>query len=263
MKLGLIPPRRYEEYALYSDFHLALGIPECTLYNAYTQTYKDAAARGDFVIVDNGAAEGAELDMQYVMRWARDIKANEIVLPDHINNRERTITAIERFFEGWGTDPQAWVERPFRYMAVIHATSVRTAYNMATMLADRYPQIKTLGIPRSICATIGRRQARIDVANDLASKLTNRFQLHFLGANPNWIMELYYAAKYAPHVRSMDTSAPFNYAIAGEDVFSKKVITRPTGYFRAVRTIDAGLIKSNIETMKAWANAEATPTSRV
>lgn len=264
MRLCLIPPRGLERYVLESDYHLTLGIPSCMGNKDYLNVYGQAKLRGDKITMDNGAAEGSPIVLETMNEYAKIIRANEIVLPDVLGNRDRTVDAIENYLAKY---PR--IHTLYKCMAVVQGTGLRQLIWMVHYLADR-KEIKTLGLPRILTQSLGKEEAsvRIDLANTIERLHPGRFEIHFLGANPQWPGELLAVSRYAGHVRSMDTSMPFNYALCGRRVTStvnviNPPVTRPTEYFTKPHKDDRPvLLTENIRTMMEWARAGAkTPSS--
>lgn len=262
MKLCLIPPKGLERYALESDYHLTLGIPSCMSNKDYLNTYGQAKLRGDTIIMDNGAAEGSPIVPQVMNDYARIICANEIVLPDVLGNRDRTVDAIENYL---ARHPN--IAGLYRCMAVVQGKGLRELVWMIHYLADR-KEVTSLGLPRILTQSLGKEDLsiRLDLANTIARLHPGRFDIHLLGANPQWPGEVRAAAKYASHIRSMDTSMPFNYTLYGRRIKSNLLgespIARPTEYFTKVHKDDhPTLLRDNIRTMMEWANVGAKAPS--
>lgn len=255
MKVALIPPRGLENYALRSKFHLALAIPELMSRRTYGGMYARLSHTGDFVVLDNGLAEGKPATVDELMSYAKAIRAKEVVLPDVMKAASGTIGAVKAFFKGT-------VSLDYDYMAVVQGQSQKDFFKCAEEFA-KLPFIRTLGIPRHMLTTLNQQAARIDFAHVVNEKYPKRFELHFLGTNPTWVSEVRHTSKYAPFVRSVDTSMPFNYAIAGELLgINSKQITRPNHYFGVdwSHKIDGYLLRSNIQILMEWAGATNTRT---
>lgn len=252
MKVALIPPRGLEHMALLSDFHLTLAQ---ILTTDYLRTYGIADKRRDFIVMDNGAAEGMAItSASRLLVIASRYGADEVVVPDHLGDADATRDMIKEFFDAEKMISPAY--RKFDYMCVVQGNHVIERHNLIAWLAPQL-QVKTIGIPRKLIGD-GTLGVRIDLANWIESTFPGRFQIHFLGASPLWPRELQSVAKYAPHVRSLDSSMPFAYAMSGVRLKDKHLpkIARPEGYFDfPVDCYD--LAYENCMTMLEWANAQA------
>jgi len=255
VKVGLIPPRGLENYALRSKFHLALAIPELMSRRTYGGMYLRLSKTGDFVVLDNGLAEGKPATPEQLLAYADWMHADEVVVPDVMRDATGTIKAVEGFFKNFSPPTTR------QYMAVAQGERNEDYFKCVDLFAT-IPAITTVGIPRHMLETLGVKATRIDFAHWINEMFPRRFELHFLGTNPVWMAETRHATKYAPFVRSVDSSMPFSYAIAGEHLANdtQKQITRPDKYFDTewVHKVDGGMIRNNISVFMEWADATNT-----
>jgi len=253
MKVALIPPRGLENCALRSKFHLALAIPDLMRRQMYGGMYTRMATLGDYVVLDNGLAEGCPATPEQILQYAEQIKAKEVVLPDVMKDAHATIKAVKAFL---ALD----IELKYSFMAVVQGNTLPD-FKFCVEAFAHQPFVSVIGIPRHMLETLNVKSARINLAQWITENYPERFDIHFLGTNPVWLPEVRHAVKYVPFVRSVDTSMPFSYAIAGEHLaLTKKQITRPTFYFERdwVHGVDGGLLRANIRTLLDWANADAS-----
>jgi hypothetical protein len=247
IKIGLIPPRGLEAYALRSDLHMVLASPSAINNSEYYDTYANDTTK--FKILDNGANEdGKAVSDNSLLSYASLLPADEIVLPDVMGNKDRTVNAVDRFLDVNRTEALK-----YSCMAVLHAPTVRQAINTARYWSENR-LISTIGIPR--IAAKHQANVRIEIATELHARFNERFQIHFLGSVVMWPTEIRAVVKYAPFVRSMDTSLPFNFTIGRTDLekWPRQVLPRPANYFiKDFGGIDKKLLEHNIETFKGWA----------
>lgn len=251
MLVGLIPPRGLENFALGSNFHLALALPDLMARKTYGHMYARAARLGDFVVLDNGAAEHALVDDADLMQAATIIGAAEVVAPDVIRDGKATIKRTKVFIT--------------KYRPQVPLMAVPQGINLGELQSCVHnfaavAEITTLGIPRHLIKTLNVKSARIDLANWIQEKYPDRFHLHMLGMEPTWLQEVRAAHKYAPHIRSIDSSLPFNYAMA--ELFigaTSQAIARPNGYLSRDWNgrVKPKLVRQNIEQLIDWAGAPA------
>lgn len=258
MKVALIPPAGLENYALRSKFHLALAIPLLMKRRAYAGMYKRVGNLSDYVILDNGANEGQPADVDMIKSYAAMIGCNELVLPDVMYSAADTLKAVKQGL------PLLAGCAPSR-MAVIQGETIgelRTCVEAFSSMQD----IDVVGIPRHTIATTSRSAVRIELANWIEQQYPGRFQIHLLGTHPAYLKEVQAANKYAGHIRSVDSSLPFNYALAGKSLLdTKERIMRPDRYFEEdwSRRANVDLIRDNIDTFMRWAGDEEASRSRV
>lgn len=67
--------------------------------DAYTAFYRKMSDMGKFVLMDNGAAEDAQLDFDQLIAMYRKINPTEIVLPDVLRDRKATIEKSSAFIK--------------------------------------------------------------------------------------------------------------------------------------------------------------------
>lgn len=259
MKVALIPPRGLENYALQSRFHLALAIPDLMDHRPYCELYRRASRLGDYVVLDNGAAEGTPVDNTTLVHYANLLSASEVVLPDVMFETSLTVKAVKSFL----ANDQYSLGPLVKYMGVVQGNS----WSKLLKCVDEYSKmaVKVLGIPRHLLTTCGRPAIRIDLANKIEQEYGSRFEIHFLGTNVAWLAEVECIGKYAPHVRSLDSSLPFNYALAGRKLErTGQLVLRPSNYFDVDHStgINRELLRNNVQTFLNWAgaNAEASPS---
>jgi hypothetical protein len=133
--------------------------------------------------------------------------------------------------------------------------SAEEAFDFALGMVDQWPdKIDVLYLPR-LLVTEEYRGARIDLATNLHEVFSD-IEIHFLGANSKFIEEMKYAGELGI-VRGMDTSAPYNYAFAGQELDGGEQVNRPEGYFNLMSNqFDLRLVQYNIEVAQNWAQGE-------
>jgi hypothetical protein len=92
MEVATIVPVPYLNLVENYTYHLALT-HILKQSKKYSDFYKKQSEKGAYVIVDNGAAEGACEPIETILEYAENIDANEIVLPDHIYDQQSTLHA--------------------------------------------------------------------------------------------------------------------------------------------------------------------------
>lgn len=263
MRVALIPPLGWETYSVQSTgVQMALAIEACFGSSKYTTAYKLHAAHGDLVMLDNGEAEGRRTTNRELVRLARSINATELVLPDVMGNRHATVRMVSDFFNG-----DELLDVPsMLYMAVAQGDTLLDAQRCVEYFAEFRPHnqstspITTIGIPRRLIVSAGSPSARIDFANWINDEYGGRFAIHLLGAVSSWPQEVKFANKYAPRIRSIDTSLPFNFAIAGKvlppdgnGLSVVDVVRHPKYLSGSLQNIYQKLVEANITTYKGWA----------
>lgn len=257
MKVGLIPGRGLEPYALRSDFHLALPIVDCIHNKGYVETYRQAGAEGGYIVLDNGAADGGLVSNTRLMQVAHMLDVHEIVAPDVFYDKAGTVSRVSEFMR-WLSDHEDGAY--YKVMAVVQGTSMASLRKCVEVYST-INAISVVGLPRHMLTTLNQKAARIDMANWIKENFGERFQIHLLGTNPVWLKEVASAAKYAPHIRSVDTALPFNYALASQNLETTRVVlTRNPEYFLLdwSETASERHVNNNINTFLGWASGAST-----
>jgi len=97
MKVATIVPVPYLYHVMGQSYHLCLShvVSESEDYKEF---YKQQAANGHFVVIDNGAAEGACQPIEKVLANALAIGAHELVLPDDIYDQKNTLQMLQHSY---------------------------------------------------------------------------------------------------------------------------------------------------------------------
>jgi hypothetical protein len=205
-----------------------------------------------FKILDNGAAEGALVSNEELLRVAMAIQADEIIVPDQMNDCNRTLELARRFKDDI---PAFMAENGPRFMGVVQGTCITEWLKCINGLAA-LGYIDTLAFPRNMNSQY--KQQRYAMIESLFSTnhwetLSHKFSaIHCLGAS-GWTREA--AALCELPIRSMDTSLMANYALAGCTVNEPGAeIRRPDNFFNLKMTREQEeIFDHNIWTYFGWA----------
>lgn len=242
MKLALIPPYAHLN-TVWDSYHLLL--PQCLQNVAYRTFYEQRRSAGDYIILDNGAAEGLFTPALQLHYFAQEVGASEIVIQDTMNDSRQTIKDTQNFMEY--ADPER-----FRYMGVVQGENFRDCCDVIDFYMNQ-EWITCVGIPRHLIQSGGAR-ARLQLVEYIRMTCGNALtDIHLLGTSPDAILELqWYQTWFKEYnVRGVDTSAPYNYALGNRWIGDGDIIPRPKGYFNKVIPNHAPLI-ANINTMQRW-----------
>jgi hypothetical protein len=245
MKAALIPPKGYLYTTRKADYHLCLAqIAE----PAYRDFYRNHIHRSAFLIVDNGAAEGDPVDSDELARVALEYGADEIVIPDVMRDAKRTLQALDDFIENGYPDRLPSMS----YMFVAQGTYVLEVIECIASALKRMPL--TIGIPRHLLETFDRVDARVDILKRFQDEFGTEIPVHLLGTSYLMPGEVLQVAQKFPWVRGVDTSMPYNHAMASCDLRDRMSVTRPRNYFTEIHYMSDDLLNRNIETYQGWAN---------
>lgn len=248
MKLALIPSLSYLDKMYETDYQLML--PHLTHIDTYASSFVEAKARGDFVILDNGEAEGIDITPAKLFEIANEFHVDEVVLPDVIGDAEGTIAKGKEALRQLSSGN---IHFGGQVMVVAQGKTINECY-MCIDAFRGYDGVATIGIPRHLLSIHGG--ARYVLTKYIHDVHRGRFQVHYLGTNALNVREVMGSASgYVGPVRGVDTSAPFNYAYACERIDSGAVVRRPQGYFKMGRRLEH-LVNHNIEVLKDWVGYE-------
>lgn len=256
MRLSLIPPLSLLTWASNTNYHLML--PQLTSNFWYNSLYTFRGMDPEqYIILDNGAAEGCTTPPVDLITIAERYTVDEVVLPDVLGDTLGTSIAVREFMkelEGRKHD--------YKLGLVCTGRSRWEAFDFAQGMLDQWPEkIDVLYLPRLLVKE-NDKFARLDLAADLHEVFPD-IEMHFLGANSKFIEEMKYAGELG-FLRGMDTSAPYNYAFAGQTLDGGQEVNRPEGYFyqesqrftRSLSIASASTLQYNIDLALKWAAGE-------
>jgi hypothetical protein len=244
VKAALIAPKGYETTALWSDIHLALPLLSLRSNMDYLRMLAFARKRGDYIILDNGCAEGQLVTNEELMLFARVIQAHEIVAPDVLDDANKTWELTYKFIENTSG------VQDYNIMAVLQGRTVGERMALLESFAT-INEITALGIPKVTVRQPGS-QTRLTTAMAIHNLYPNRFKLHLLGLNEAFPTEMRDVA-FPDWIRSMDSAQPYKVTESGQRLSQQAHATRRPDYFENKVEVDMALLKVNIETFRTWA----------
>ena len=250
MKLALIPPIELLEYTERTSVQLAL--PHLMKNDTYRYVYqRHCDDPNQFVILDNGVAEGEMTSTADLVNLGDLLGVDEIVIPDVLKDARGTRNEYNKF-KSWIADnigPEFWDRT--RTMYVIQGRNEDEFYEQAMLATSGRFRARTIGIPRHAIETCNNPKIRYDLAKIISRKSPGR-SIHLLGASPAepWEMASFAGARW---VRSTDTSSPFNFAFVGERINSARGIRRPADYFELPHErFDHDALSDNVRQLLKW-----------
>lgn len=257
MKLALIPPIDLLDWTCETDFQLML--PHLIGDERYDYTYAAHCEDPEqYVILDNGAAEGEEIAMYRLIEIAQKYGVDEVVIPDTIGDMLDTQEKAEYFFDIWFADK--WWGKPDRpqLMYVIQGKTLDELKQSAAYALDDL-RVDVIGIPRHVLTSLnqgnGNANSRYFMTQWIATK-PNPKPVHLLGGNPKYPCELR-SYPWPKIVRSTDTSSPFNFSYENKVLRVGNVVKRPEGYFDLPwDAFQPDKLHQNVEYLLKWTGAE-------
>ncbi len=163
--------------------------------------------RGNFVMIDNGEAEGERIAFERVLIQALDIKADEIILPDSIRNHDETIELIKQNYKQ---------VPPYMRAIVPHGRSADQWQHCYAEIHDMLEaKYRTICVPKY---TEGFAEGRAGLLSWLhnVAKATQHYSVHMLGVAGHPQKEILIGNRY--NVRGLDTGAAVAWSQWGADI---------------------------------------------
>lgn len=209
MKLAVIAPPNQLDWILYSSQMATGGRYQMCLArkvltdDGYAAFYATRRRMGDFVIMDNGAAEEGPLPPEDLWKAYNIVKPTEIVVPDKVNDPVRTKELTDLYFDLCPTP---------RMVVPQGATLAEWADCLDHQLKAGW--VVSIGVSK-YCPV--ERPILLQYLQN--SGYTPSYDVHLLGvrAAPAEVVLL---KKLFPWVRGVDTAAPVAFGLKGYSVHS-------------------------------------------
>ncbi len=257
MQLAFIPPLSLLDTVVTRPMQLML--PQHVDIPTVKKHFLKARRLGGHIILDNGANEGKTWSAEDLSVIAADFFVNEVVMPDVMGDFQTTFDQAKEFL---GSDKKGF-RTGVAFGFVLHGRSyIDCVENYHTLLSapKLLEQIGVIYLPRML-VTEDALRTRVELADYIMSiKTPNRKlkkPIHFLGASPYWMREVKEAAKLAngslKRVRSMDTSAPYVYAMRNKYIDEGVIRRDEETYFDSVLDSEQREIaQGNCNVMDLW-----------
>jgi hypothetical protein len=222
-----------------TSYQLALG-QQLHRSPGYLSRFRWLRARGDFIMVDNGAAEPEEERMSFKeVLWVADkIDADEIVLPDVIRDSDQTV---------WHTAKEAPAVPPRNRMIVPQGENLNEWMQCLRAIDEQLGgAFATIGVPKHTEAWSGGRP-RI-LAELVRGGYAWKYNVHLLGIYAEPWDEIKVVVNEHGWVRGIDTGLAIAMAQHGARI--EKLNGR---YSLGLDTeFDCSLAYANIDTLREW-----------
>lgn len=225
MKLALIPPLPDLGHFDSTGIHLTIA-KQLVEHPHSWQYYRDRSRDGDYVILDNGAHEEGTISFPELLRFAGDIGAQEVVIPDYPHNTYETLASLHETLD--------WLNKPAGRLMYSRAGSPHLMIVPHVLRepdrTDEYASIATAMVGRCCASHIPPNRFTVGIAlmyddlNGGLMELVDRIAwlvedsgpaIHLLGWSRNLQTPIEIAKRFPSAVRSVDTCKPFVYARAG------------------------------------------------
>lgn len=276
MKTAYIPPIPHLKDFGQGSFHLVLSHllddPD------YLEHYKHERARGAWILLDNSAHEDGEgADAEKLMYQALSINAQEVVVPDVLDNAEATLERTISSLEVWNELSQQhhlydaisnlrfmYVPQGENYEKLVYCLDNLIKVHIYNAKQTGYRLDFSVGISKDYETFDGGLMKFLDEEiSPMHSALAKNgvdVQVHMLGWGRN-LWALKEISKKHPFLRSTDSAKPFVYALSDIRLDPGKAApqypTRPENYFYKEMTQDqAQIAEINCSVFTACASGE-------
>lgn len=249
VKLALIPP--IELLELTDETNCQLALPHLLTNETYRYVYqKHCDDPEQYVILDNGEAEGVRMDTSELVHLAFAMGVDELVVPDTIKDARATWEQYKKFL-GWYSDNIDPADVDLNFMFVLQGKNIDEFFGMADRVTGRF-RAQTIGIPRHAVETCHDDTVRLRLAKYIKQRNQHK-EIHLLGGSPSVPWELRYFQHAQGIVRSTDTSSPFNFAYANQTITTSSGVRRPDFYFDLpYESFNKHALDFNIAHLKRW-----------
>ena len=136
----------------------------------------------EFIILDNGAAEGLEYGAKHLLTLADQVGATEVVIPDTIKDANDTLAKAQYFAR--------YAKPEHQYMFVLQgSTTEEVRFCLAALdNGNMFSYVTTIGIPRHF-SDISETFRYELLLYMIEEHFQDKFYIHFLGASP-WKREV-------------------------------------------------------------------------
>ena len=262
MNIAFIPPASFLHMIDGKPLHMCIpeGYRTSTLYRDWYQTI--GMKPGTTLMLDNGAYEGVggmSMSNEALINLTHETDADIVVLPDKLCDLNVTLDRSRAFLHTWSLhEASVELDRIPTFLGALQGADTKQLKDCLAgyqALEDEFEIEIMIGLSRWMTDEINV-QIRYRLATFITEHAPHR--IHLLGYNKMWAEEIVTIAQDIPLVESIDTGAPWVYAmdecLVGQVGIHPK---RPPNYFTYdYRHVYEPTVRRNMETMEAWARGE-------
>lgn len=190
MKRIAIVPTEYLEFTKNQKMHMVLA-QKCK-DPTYMLFFKRMKEEGKYLILDNGAAEGKMMSAEDIIKIAKELKADEVVLPDAFNDYNGTCREYHNNIDLFRKELPG-----VKIMAVLPSTNELEIRTFACMVKEN---VDVIGIPKVIANGNPYMRGMVAALIDEYEEI----EIHFLGA-----IDIADKEETRDCVRSIDSALPY------------------------------------------------------
>jgi hypothetical protein len=240
MKLALITDPRGFPVVRQMEFSYHLVLAQYVREDPkYVDFYFERHQRGDFIMIDNGAAESVQLHVHELVQAARDIKADEIILPDVLGDKDATLGATLHDITRNAI--------PARMRAVCpQGNSIEEWIECLQIMKDSL-EFATVCVPKHLERFEGGRRKVLEWLTD--NYYQDFYNIHLLGVWGYPYKEMMALKPYTSVCRGIDTALPF--ALAQSQLYLDMHLEDHVSH-KWGKKLDRSLALANAQTLWEW-----------
>lgn len=191
----------------------------------YAKFYRRMSNEGKYVLIDNGAAEGSQLDIINLMYCYEKINPAEIVLPDTLCD---SISTLEKSLSAYNLLSMSGFIPRYKVMFVPQGKTFGE-WKECAMTALNKMAIDTIGVSKFLEMETGDNNIRLDAVRfleDWMQENNKEFEIHLLGCSEG-PEKVRLASEVSDYVRGCDSA--FAYICTQAGVMIDEKTKRPVG----------------------------------
>lgn len=210
MQVASIVPMPYLHLVKDKPYHLCLA-HLALRFPGYRDFHIREVKKGNYVILDNGAAEGETVKIEELMRLAVSMEVSELILPDYLGDYHRTLDESYRALHY----VRSREDYKGKVMVVPQADTFEKWLSAAIEMLEW--SVDTIGIPKFLTYSFGPC-ARLLALARLKYRLDIK-EVHLLGCayDPREVGIIHELAPV--QIRGVDSSLPYIYAREGHNLY--------------------------------------------
>jgi len=243
VRAALISPTEFlHQVQPFSDYHLVLT-HKVIFDSRYRDFYAKRSKAGDYLILDNSAAEkkGRSVPLKDVVLAAILIRPNVVVLPDYLFDSDRTLDELENALRSPQLRFLLRVLPNVKLCAVVQGIDERDWLECFSILNDPKNGINHLGIPKVAGQLFEHRWVALERIRKRVKKPCHLFGVWWKDTLDDVAIEAQF-----PFVEGIDTLKPVRLAVHGMSLDRWSEVPRGKDFLeRKYDGVNLELLKAN------------------
>ena len=228
-KVAHIVPVNCLEKTATNQYHMCLAhlVKESDEYAAF---YKRMVDEGNYVMMDNGAAEDSQLSIEELVKCYKKVNPTEIILPDTLLDRDGTINKVRDSYQYLMNEFDGNI--PYKIMVVAQGFDVSDCYtcieNIRGLICDEGMRINTIGISKFLPMNTKNQYDRFVLLATMENDIRSLgCEVHLLGCYEDTNVIRMVHNRCGSFVRGIDSAFTYLCSQAGVNIDGD--VSRPDG----------------------------------